>query len=55
MPEMVKRNPQKDHGGGNPFLNDVERLITATDSAAEAELALIAMMVEKKTFRLPGA
>ena len=19
MPEMVKRNPQKDHGGGNPF------------------------------------
>lgn len=38
MPEMVTRNPQKEHGGGNSFMNLIEDVISNTDSSAEAGL-----------------
>lgn len=43
MPKMVKRNPQKDHGEGNSFLNSLENMISGTDSSTEAGLLAITM------------
>ena len=43
MPEMVRRNPQKDHGEGVPFLNSLENIISDTDSSMEAGLLAITM------------
>lgn len=38
MPEMVKRNPQKEHGNGDSFMNAVEAMINMADSVGEAGL-----------------
>lgn len=38
MPEMVTRNPQKEHGEGDSFMNLIEDVITNTDSSMEAGL-----------------
>lgn len=43
MPEMVHRNPQKEHGDGDPFMNSLENMISGTESSAEAGLLAIAM------------
>lgn len=43
MPEMVKRNPQREHGEGDPFMNSLENMINGTDSSTEAGLLAIAM------------
>lgn len=43
IPEMVKRNPQKEHGEGNSFLNSLENMISSTDSSTEAGLLAVAM------------
>lgn len=43
MPEMVKRNPMKDHGDGCPFLNSLEDLVSGSDSIMEAGLLCMAM------------
>ena len=43
IPEMVHRNPQKDHGEGNSFLNSLENMISGTDSSTEAGLLAITM------------
>lgn len=42
LPEMVKRNPMKDHGTGNDFLNGLESIIRDADGAAEAGLLVMA-------------
>lgn len=43
MPEMVKRNPQKEHGEGDSFINSLENMISSTDSSMEAGLLAVAM------------
>lgn len=43
MPEMVTRNPQKEHGEGDSFLNSLENMISSTDSSTEAGLLAVAM------------
>ena len=42
MPEIVKRNPAKDHGDGDGFINNIEDMIQASDSVAEAGILTIA-------------
>lgn len=42
MPEMVKADPKKEHGDGDPFLNDLEALAEKSGSAMEAGLLTIA-------------
>lgn len=46
MPEMVKRNPIKDHGNGDEFTNSIEEMIERTDNVMEA--GLLAMMMAIK-------
>ena len=43
MPEMVTRNPKKEHGEGDSFINSLENMISGTDSSAEAGLLAVAM------------
>ena len=43
MPEMVTRNPKKEHGDGDSFINSLENMINGTDSSAEAGLLAVAM------------
>ena len=50
LPELVHRNPQKDHGNGNPFLNSLESVITGSSSVTEAGLLAMALTgVSRKT------
>lgn len=42
MPECVKRNPMKDHGEGDPFLNKLNAITEIADSAFDAGLLVIA-------------
>lgn len=46
MPELVKVKPNKQHGNGNKFMNDMEKVIKNSDSSAEAGIlcAALAMM-----------
>ena len=46
MPEMVKRNPEREHGDGDPFINSLESMIEKTESSAEA--ACFAMFMALK-------
>lgn len=46
MPEMVKRNPQKEHGDGDTFINSLENMINNTDSSMEAGLLAMAMCMK---------
>lgn len=46
MPEMVKCDPQKDHGYGDEFMNQIEDMINGTDSAMEAGLLAMLMSVK---------
>lgn len=46
MPEMVKRNPEQEHGDGDPFINSLESMIEKTESSAEA--ACFAMFMALK-------
>ncbi len=41
MPEMVRCDPQREHGDGNPFLNSMEDLIQDSGSAMEAGLLVM--------------
>lgn len=41
MPEMVRCNPQCEHGNGDPFLNLMEDLVQGSDSAMEAGLLVM--------------
>lgn len=41
MPEMVKHNPQIEHGNGDPFMNKIEEIISNSDSAAEAGILTV--------------
>lgn len=43
MPEVVKVKPKKQHGNGDKFINDLEKVISKSDSAVEAGLLCIAM------------
>lgn len=43
MPELVKRNPQKDHGDGDSFMNSLENMICSTDSSLEAGMLAMCM------------
>lgn len=43
IPEMVHRNPQKDHGEGDAFLNSLESMISGTYSSTEAGFLAVAM------------
>lgn len=42
MPEMVKVNPNKQHGKGNKFINDMEDLISGSHDTFEAGLLCMA-------------
>lgn len=42
-PKYVTRNPRKDHGDGNPLLNDMETVISGTYSSGEAALLLMGL------------
>lgn len=48
MPQVVKVKPQKQHGDGDPFLNDIEGLINASESAMEAGLLTMLFTAAKK-------
>lgn len=41
IPEMVKHNPQTEHGNGDPFMNKIEGIISNSDSAAEAGILTV--------------
>lgn len=41
MPELVTRDPQKEHGEGNLFMNELEGLVNCSSSATEAGLLTI--------------
>lgn len=43
MPELVKVNPNKQHGNGNSLLNSVEEAIESTDNVMEAGLLTMAL------------
>lgn len=43
MPELVKRNPHKEHGKGCSLINSIESMIEGTDSSMEAGLLAMAM------------
>lgn len=47
MPKMVKRNPNKEHGAGNDFINAVEEMIESTENAAEAGWLTMAMSLKR--------
>ena len=51
MPEMVRCNPNLEHGNGNPLLNSMEDLVQASDSSLEAG---ILVMATATTPRLDG-
>ena len=42
MPEMVKLNPKRQHGKGNPIINKINQITAAADSALEAGLLTMA-------------
>lgn len=44
MPEIVKVKPQKQHGNGNKFLNDVEDIINGTSDALTAGLLCMSLL-----------
>lgn len=44
MPEIVKVKPQKQHGNGNKFLNDVEDVINETSDAFTAGLLCMSLL-----------
>jgi hypothetical protein len=46
IPSAVKCNPKTEHGDGDPFLNDVEALISAAGDSTVAGLALIGKVSE---------
>lgn len=46
MPEIVKVKPKKQHGNGDNFLNDCEKVICGADSAFEAGLLVMAMAMK---------
>ncbi len=43
MPEMVKVNPNKEHGSGDKFLNDMENIISNSDSVLQAGMLCLAL------------
>lgn len=45
MPQMVKRNPQKDHGNGDPFINSMETLISNSNSVEESQILCLAHLL----------
>lgn len=47
MPELVKVNPQEQHGDGDGFMNDLEGVIESSDSAMEAGLLCMAMSMTR--------
>ena len=42
MPELIRCNPQLDHGDGNPLLNSLEQVLQSTDNTLEAGLLVLA-------------
>lgn len=46
IPECVRRNPQKEHGEGDPFVNTLNAITEAADSPMEA--GLLAIMAAAK-------
>jgi len=41
MPEIIRCNPQKEHGEGNPFLNSIEDMVQSSNSSLEAGLLVM--------------
>ena len=44
----IHRNPAKDHGDGDPFLNTLENLCVASNSVGEAAVLVMCAAVEQK-------
>lgn len=43
MPEMVKANPKKEHGKGDPFLNDIEDIVENSNDSLTAGLLCMSL------------
>ena len=48
MPELVKVNPQEQHGVGDPFLNEIEDIINGSNDALTAGLLCMTVIAENK-------
>lgn len=48
MPELVKVKPNKQHGNGNEFLNEIESVISASESSNEAGILCMALSMLAK-------
>lgn len=46
MPELIKRNPQKEHGEGCAFRNQIEKVVQSSNSVFEAGLLACCMALE---------
>jgi len=46
--KYVTRNPEKDHGNGNDFLNSIEAVVESSKNANEAALLTMVTMVSNK-------
>lgn len=44
IPEMVKRNPQQEHGEGDPFINSINAITEGATSAMEAGILSMALL-----------
>jgi hypothetical protein len=42
IPEMVRRNPEKEHGDGDPFMNSLNALTNGAGSVGEAAALVMA-------------
>lgn len=45
IPEMVKKNPQQEHGEGDPFINSINAITEIASNATEAGLLSMAMLL----------
>lgn len=48
MPELVRCNPEQDHGDGNELLKTFESVIEGSDSSGEAGLLCMALSLASK-------
>lgn len=47
MPELVEVDPDKQHGNGNSYLNDMENIISGSNDPMEAALLCMAMTADR--------
>lgn len=50
LPELIRCDPQREHGDGDPYLNSMERLIEASDSSLEAGILVMSNTFTNRSF-----